>query len=284
VIGRAPDAPGQELRDAGSVTAATDRFANVEAPVRVTVHGEVSEAAKQQAVDKLLRVARAAPRTVRGLTVTLVREPDPARLRPCVAKASIDVDGRVVRGHVAAPEMAQAIELLEEHMSRRLRDLAERDETRRTEPSVVSPGEWRHGVLRADRPEYFPRAPEERKVVRRKTYAGGPETVEEAAWEMRMLDHEFFLFTNSLSNEENVVYVGADDVLHVRQPAPTGEAFVDPVIVDGDPAPVVTAQAAIELFDVADGTFLFFVDAETGRGNVLYRRYDGHYGLILPTD
>ena len=27
---------------------------------------------------------------------------------------------------------------------------------------------------------------------------------------------------------------------------------------------------------------VFFVNAETGRGNVIYRRYDGHYGLITP--
>ena len=28
--------------------------------------------------------------------------------------------------------------------------------------------------------------------------------------------------------------------------------------------------------------FLFFENAATGRGSVLYRRYDGHYGLIEP--
>jgi hypothetical protein len=33
-----------------------------------------------------------------------------------------------------------------------------------------------------------------------------------------------------------------------------------------------------------DLPFLFFVDAERGRGAVLYHRYDGHYGLIAPAD
>jgi hypothetical protein len=27
---------------------------------------------------------------------------------------------------------------------------------------------------------------------------------------------------------------------------------------------------------------LFFVNAATGRGNVIYHRYNGHYGLITP--
>lgn len=28
--------------------------------------------------------------------------------------------------------------------------------------------------------------------------------------------------------------------------------------------------------------FLFYLDGEHIRGSVLYRRYDGHYGLIIP--
>lgn len=112
--------------------------------------------------------------------------------------------------------------------------------------------------------------------MRCKTYAGGPETVEEAAWEMRMLDHDFFLFTNSLSNEQNVLYLGADDVLRVRQPTPTGEAYIDPVIIDAEPGPVISEKEAIEILDLADETFVFYADRETGRGRVVYRRYDGH--------
>jgi hypothetical protein len=34
--------------------------------------------------------------------------------------------------------------------------------------------------------------------------------------------------------------------------------------------------------DALDHRFLYFTDAETGRGCVLYLRYDGHYGLIEP--
>jgi hypothetical protein len=34
--------------------------------------------------------------------------------------------------------------------------------------------------------------------------------------------------------------------------------------------------------DELNHRFLLFVDAATGRGAVLYLRYDGHYGLIEP--
>jgi hypothetical protein len=43
--------------------------------------------------------------------------------------------------------------------------------------------------------------------------------------------------------------------------------------------PLAEAKAALE---AAGQPFLFFVNPETGRGNVIYHRYDGHYGLIEP--
>ena len=39
---------------------------------------------------------------------------------------------------------------------------------------------------------------------------------------------------------------------------------------------------AVERLDVDVEPFVFFVEPESGRGNVVYRRYDGHYGLITP--
>ena len=38
----------------------------------------------------------------------------------------------------------------------------------------------------------------------------------------------------------------------------------------------------IERLDASAEPHIFFANATTGRGNVLYRRYDGHYGLIVP--
>jgi hypothetical protein len=39
---------------------------------------------------------------------------------------------------------------------------------------------------------------------------------------------------------------------------------------------------AVSKMDELNHRFLLFVDAATGRGAVLYLRYDGHYGLIEP--
>jgi hypothetical protein len=48
------------------------------------------------------------------------------------------------------------------------------------------------------------------------------------------------------------------------------------------PAPTMTVAEARQRLEAMDLSFVFFADAETGRGCVLYRRYDGDYGLITP--
>ncbi|MGZ8692199.1 MAG: sigma 54 modulation/S30EA ribosomal C-terminal domain-containing protein [Gaiellaceae bacterium] len=60
--------------------------------------------------------------------------------------------------------------------------------------------------------------------------------------------------------------------------------MVEPVGLDAAPAPLLEIGAAIEAFDIEGGPFLFFVDRARGRGAVLYRRVDGHYGLIAAAE
>ena len=54
------------------------------------------------------------------------------------------------------------------------------------------------------------------------------------------------------------------------------------VEVERRPVERLTVEEAIEHLDLVADPFVFFVHAETGRGNVVYLRYDGHYGLIEP--
>ncbi|MFI8458033.1 sigma 54 modulation/S30EA ribosomal C-terminal domain-containing protein [Kitasatospora sp. NPDC085464] len=46
--------------------------------------------------------------------------------------------------------------------------------------------------------------------------------------------------------------------------------------------PELTVAEAVSRLDLTGLPFVFFTDTATGRGNVLYHRYDGHYGLITP--
>lgn len=44
------------------------------------------------------------------------------------------------------------------------------------------------------------------------------------------------------------------------------------------------SDEAIEQMELLGHTFFVFTDADTNKVNVLYRRYDGNYGLIIPAD
>jgi hypothetical protein len=46
----------------------------------------------------------------------------------------------------------------------------------------------------------------------------------------------------------------------------------------------LTVSGAIARLEALGHEFLFFVDTDTSRGSLIYHRYDGHYGLIVPVD
>lgn len=235
-------------------------------PVSFVADEELGDEVKAHALEVLLDVASHAPRPVLHARMTLRLHPDPALERPAVAKASLDVGGRPVRAHVAAEQMREAIDLLERRLRRNLESLEELRRARRRKRAAVPPGEWRHGNQPAERPAYFPRPPEERELVRRKTFAPSELTPEEAALELQLLDHDFHLFTNAETGEEDVVHRRADGTIGIER----------------GPAPAMLLEEATERLDLSGDPFVFFTDPQTRRGQLLYVRYDGHYGLIEP--
>jgi hypothetical protein len=98
--------------------------------------------------------------------------------------------------------------------------------------------------------------------VRRKTFAVEPMTVDEAAYEMDLLAHDFYLFTDRDTSRDVVVYRD-DEGCRVKADAPA-----------------LSEESAISRLEVSGEPFLLYRDSETGRGHVLYLRYDGHYGVI----
>jgi hypothetical protein len=45
--------------------------------------------------------------------------------------------------------------------------------------------------------------------------------------------------------------------------------------------PLALGQARAEM-DIVNHRFLYYIDAQDGRGRVLYLRHDGDYGLVEP--
>ncbi len=249
--------------------------------IQVTTQGSVTAAEQRYAVEKIESAARLAHRPIQYAKVTLVEESNPATERPARAKAHLDVSGRFVRAHVAAPRMREAIDLLDKRLRRQLEQLADYRLRRRRQAGTAEEGAWRRGTAPRRRPDYFPRPPEERELVRHKSYAPTPMTPEEAALELELLDYDFFLFKSADTGGDSLVYRRRDGSLALLSDNEGAEGLIDQPEDRPPPAPL-SLEGATERLNVTGERFLFFVDSETGRGNVLYHRYDGHYGLIVP--
>jgi hypothetical protein len=262
------------MTDAGTLEVQTQTHGRVPA-------SEVSDAARR--VSSLLRMAS---EPVLFARVKLTMHADPAVERPAIAQINVDLNGRLVRVQSADETMRAAIE----HACARLRIRMEKASRNwaavRGGLPLPGPGEWRHESMPTPRLPYFPRPRSERTVVRHKSYTPAHETPDEAAAEAELLDYDFHLFREKSTGEDSVIYRTPDGYRLALAQCRTGQlGRVDPSIaVSHVPAARLTLTEAEDRLEAFPQPFLFFVNSQTGRGNLIYRRYDGHYGLIEPVD
>lgn len=251
----------------------------------LTTAGNVSEYDIQYATRHIGSVLRKVKERVLLAKVKLTVTNDPARSRPAIAQALIDVNGDLVRAHVAAETMPVAIQLLGDRLDDKLDHRAQRRQGLRKSSGVSGPGEWRHGSQPSASPGYYDRPMEERRVVRRRTFATEGITPDEAIFEMRELDYDFYLFVDVGSGEDAVVERQPDGSARLTRLRPLAAApgiLAEAITVSEHAPPPLTVEEAVKRLGAYGQTFLFFADAATGRGNMVYKRYDGHYGLITP--
>jgi hypothetical protein len=255
---------------------------NSDIEIAVHVVGDVSTEDRAYALAKLENVQRICPGPVLFARLELRQERDPARPRPSIAKAELDCNGRLVRAHVAASTPREAADLLDTRLRQSIERIAHHDRDARLRHRD---GEsWHHGDAPTRRPAYYPRAAEECEVVVRKSFALEAQSVDEAVADLEMLDHDFFLFRDITNEVDCVVRRSADGYeMHCAGSAPD-EPIAAPVTHNEEPVPNLSLEDAELLLEETDAGYVFFVDAAAGRGRVLYRRYDGHYGLIVAID
>lgn len=253
--------------------------------LNIVCRGRVHAEDEERAETALRRLAERAPRPVIFARAKLTEDPDRASDETTLAQGTLDMSGHLIRAQVAAPSMREAIDGMAERLERNLRRLVGRWEARRDRPDRTPEGQWRSGDLPTDRPTYYPRPPEERQVVRHKTYGPTTATPEEAAFDMEALDYRFFLFTLP-EGEDAVVYETDNGNLGLRLVSggapPEEEQGILDVELNPAPAPELSVEDAKRRLDDSGAPFVFFRSDGDHRGRVLYRRYDGHYGLIEP--
>ena len=244
--------------------------------VELLTKGPVRVADRSMASEKIRALCEIGHQPVLAAVVKLHVRDNATDSLSAIAEATLDLNGVPIRAHASAETMPEAIDELDDRLTRRLRRHRKRLEDRRhdSEPET-----------RRAHPGYAEIAADDREVVRHKTLAMAPMSAEEAVDEMDLLDHGFFLYLDAEHDIDRVVYHNGDGLIHVV-PAVDGENLPGDSRPPIHPASLVLNHLPIEeaamLLDEGDEAFVFFAEPGSGRGQVLYRRYDGHYGLITP--
>lgn len=253
--------------------------------IDVTTRGSVPHDMVELAEEKLSDLETVVNRPLGHVRVVLLQEENPSIALAARAEGEVSLAGKQIRGRVEAQSMGQAVNELAERLRQQLRRHIDRLTTRKRKAAEAPDGKWRNGNWIPPRPSQSLRAPGEREVIRRKVFALEPLEADEAAAVMAELDHDFYLFHDRASDLDAVVYRRDDGQLAVissQDPDPT-EAGPDGIIRERSHHPTPLAlDDAVSQMDELNHRFMFFTDAEAGRGAVLYLRYDGHYGLIEP--
>lgn len=252
--------------------------------VEVRVRGDVGDEAREHAREKIGSLDRLVDSPISHARVVLTQEANPRIERGSRAEGEIGLNGPIIRASVADIDPIGAINQLTQRLERQLRNWVDRRTDLARRGTERTAGEWRHADFTTARPGHFPRPPEEREIVRRKTFAAHPLTPPEAADEMELLDHDFYLFNDVETGADAVAYHRDDQRLGVIGPSGVGwSGETDGIVHEesrmSDPT---TLENAVAEMNLLDHRFMYFTNAETERGNVIYLRYDGHYGLIEP--
>jgi hypothetical protein len=176
------------------------------------------------------------------------------------AKVRVALDGPVVRAVAAGPGTKEAIEHATARLRRQL--VTTRERPRCTPIGGRRARAWEYGDTPQHRPAFANRPPRERALVRRKSYDRALRTPEAAVIQATLLDYDFFLFVDGRTRRPAVV----------RRNGPQWQLAE---------ATACSVENAVELLDLTNARFVFFVDPVNGL-HALYRRYDGNYGLLSP--
>jgi ribosome-associated translation inhibitor RaiA len=237
--------------------------------VAVVVHGDVWPKHVRYAQHSVAHVIELIDEPRVLARVKLTAADDPARELPAMAEALLEMDGKTVRAHVAGHTMSETVDLLADRLRRQVGARTHRRlAVRRRSAGGHRPAAKPTGDLPTHPRVYCPRPVGARQIVRHKSYDLRPLTPAQAQEEMLRLDYDFHLFTDALSGEDSIVF---------RRPA-GGSAVRS--LTSPHPAPAMDESEAAARLDLINGRFLFYRDADSGRAAVMYRRYDGHYGVI----
>lgn len=163
---------------------------------------DVTEALRSYAEEKLLKLGRNL-NSASTMELEFFVEKNPSIADNQVAEATIFTKGPVLRAKGASGDMYASIDLVHDKLSRQVKKYRSK---------LVSHDAHVRGSLPPDigvvSTAFADEEEEEEgpQIVKTKQFLIKPMSVEEAALQLELIGHEFFVFQNADSNDTNVIY------------------------------------------------------------------------------
>lgn len=157
---------------------------------------EITEPLRQYAVEKVSRVEK----YFDGILKTEIEfsvERNPKISESQVVEVTIFSNGPVIRAKESAVDMYQAIDLVSTKLERQAR----KAKGKLLDRSHHAKNPFKESAVRLEEEEE-----REAMIVKTKSFPLKPMTPEEAALQMDLVGHDFFVFINADTEETNVVY------------------------------------------------------------------------------
>ena len=176
-------------------------------------HMQVTPALREYAEEKLGRIVRYFDQ-VHDAQVVLSVERHGGLGKAQVVEVTVHGDGVVLRGEEASSDMYASIDLVAEKLKKQIEKYRSKFiDRRRIAESRKKTARMAASKRALRRPDA-----QEAQVVRVKRFAMKPMTAEDAALQMELLGHDFFVFRNAKTMEVNVVYRRAEGNYGVIEP------------------------------------------------------------------
>jgi len=122
------------------------------------------------------------------------------------AEVTVYANGTVIRAQEGSENLYASIDMVADKISRQLRKYKEKHLAKKAHVQVrndeIMEEEVMETGLNSDRAPELPEA-----VVRSKYFSMPPMTTQEALEQLQLIDHDFYMFLNSETNEINVIYI-----------------------------------------------------------------------------
>jgi len=165
-------------------------------------HVELTTALRSAAEERIGRLARYLDGMDRA-EVHLYEERNPRIAdKKDVCEVTVEGHGHHIRTKVAAPDPFSAVDAAAQKLEHQLHKLKTKL-VGRSHPKARANG---HAVVNGADVAVHDDEPAAELILRSKTFASKPMTVEEALLQLDLLGHDFYLFTNAETQRANVLY------------------------------------------------------------------------------